>query len=102
LPTAWFEASAARARRFLFNRLESAALDVAPELRDWRALLDELGGEHVRLTGSGSAFFGIFDRPDEAEELCARVAEEAGRRGLPLRGRWVVAPAGHGAKLLEN
>ncbi|MBK7874796.1 MAG: 4-(cytidine 5'-diphospho)-2-C-methyl-D-erythritol kinase [Planctomycetes bacterium] len=102
LPDAWLEAPASDARRFLGNRLEAAALAVAPELARWRALFDALGAEHTRLTGSGSAFFALFDERDEAEEFGARVEARARSEGLLLRGRWTVRAAGSGAKVRES
>lgn len=102
LPRAWLDAPASDARRFLVNRLEAAALVVAPELARWRALFDALGTEHARLTGSGSAFFALFDTRGEAEQFGARVEERARAEGLLLRGRWTVGAAGSGAKVRES
>lgn len=101
LSPAWLDAPAARVRELLFNRLETAAIEVVEELSRWRALFDALGSPHVRLTGSGSAFFALFDDRREAEALGARVEAGARQQGLALRGRWIVRAAGHGAKLLE-
>lgn len=101
LPPAWFDAPVASVRQLCFNRLEAAATLIAPELARWRALFDELDAGHVRMTGSGSAFFALCDTRTEAEELHARCTAEARRRGLGLRGNWVIAPAAHGAKLTD-
>lgn len=99
LPPAWFDAPVASARQLCFNRLEAAAIEVAPELARWRALFDGSDAAHVRLTGSGSAFYGLCTERAEAVELSARCTAAAKSRGLALRGQWVLAPAGHGARL---
>jgi len=91
-----------RARAGLFNRLEEAALRAVPALVPWRRLLDEAGGEHLRLSGSGSAFFGLF--ADEAGASAAldelRVLVE--RRGLALRDAFLARARGAGAGAWES
>jgi 4-diphosphocytidyl-2C-methyl-D-erythritol kinase len=86
-------------RRFLFNELEAVALEAIPALVPWRKALDLGGGEHFRLSGSGSSFYGLFDTRDEAQGALDRVVDEARRRGLRERGRWITRPTGFGAKL---
>lgn len=51
----------------LFNDLEQAAFDCEPRLGTLHAELDGLGGHSVRMTGSGSCLFGLFDTRAEAE-----------------------------------
>lgn len=51
----------------LFNDLEHAAFDCEPRLGVLHATLDGLGGRRVRMTGSGSCLFGLFDTRAEAE-----------------------------------
>jgi 4-diphosphocytidyl-2-C-methyl-D-erythritol kinase len=50
--------------RALFNELEDAALEVAPDLkavvRRIRGVLSEAGARHMSLSGSGSTYFGLF------------------------------------------
>jgi 4-diphosphocytidyl-2-C-methyl-D-erythritol kinase len=71
-------------RRHLYNRLESAAFALHPELEALRARLAELLPNGARMTGSGSALYG----------LCASGAE-AGRLATRVRGEFAgfVAPA---------
>ncbi len=97
-----FERSVDDARRALFNHLESAALRAVPELEAWRRLLDREGAEHFRLSGSGSAFFGLFRDGSEARRVTERVRTAAVEAGLEVRGSWTLAPAGFGAKLVER
>lgn len=54
----------------LFNDLEPAAFAVEPRLRDVHSALERMEGRPVRMTGSGSAFFTIFDQEALAEGWC--------------------------------
>lgn len=101
LPPSWFDVPTTAARALLFNRLESAAAEVAPELREWRVLFESLEAGHARLTGSGSAFFVLCSGRAEGADLERRCTLEARRRGLGLRASRVLEPAGHGAKVQE-
>lgn len=92
----WF-GSVQALRSSSFNRLEEAALRAEPALRRWRDMLDEEGLGHVRLSGSGSTFFGVYAHRGQAQAALDRAVEECRRRGLALRGSWVVRSAGRGA-----
>jgi 4-diphosphocytidyl-2C-methyl-D-erythritol kinase len=52
----------------LFNDLEPAAFSLEPRLADLHSALDGLQGRRVRMTGSGSCFFTLFDDRKDAEE----------------------------------
>lgn len=67
--TPWLDgpAPAAALMPRLFNQLEPAAFTVQPRLGELHARLDGLSGRVVRMTGSGSALFTLFDRREEAE-----------------------------------
>lgn len=75
------------ARERLSTDLEAAALAVHPVLRRWRELLDEEEGDHLRLCGSGSSFFGLYEEAGEAEIALERFLRGASRRGLGVRYR---------------
>ncbi len=94
-----FERSLDDARRSLFNHLENAALRAVPELEAWRRLLDRENASHFRLSGSGSAFFGLFRDAADAEKSAARIGAAAVEAGLEVRDNRVVRPAGFGVKL---
>lgn len=51
----------------LFNDLEPAAFRVEPKLALLHAAIDGLQGRPVRMTGSGTALFTLFDDQKEAE-----------------------------------
>jgi 4-diphosphocytidyl-2-C-methyl-D-erythritol kinase len=64
----------------LFNDLEAPACAVTPALAGLAERLDRLAGGPVRMTGSGSAFFRLFDERAPAEALAERVRHELGVR----------------------
>jgi 4-diphosphocytidyl-2-C-methyl-D-erythritol kinase len=77
--------------RGLVNELEMAALEEAPELaarlRRIRETLREGGAGHVALSGSGSSYFGVFERAAGAEAARRRLtaAGFSAWRGRTLR-----------------
>jgi len=101
LPEGWTEMAASEVRPFLFNRLEAAAMEAVPRLRSWRETLDAAGRGLWHLSGSGSSCFALCDARAEAEELLERAQRSCRTAGIPIRGAWVLAPAGHGARKLE-
>lgn len=96
------EASAARlldmgadeARHELVNGLERAAVEAEPRLGRWFDLLDDLGLQHMRLAGSGSSLFGLFDpRTGAAQRAAEDIAKEAAAQSLNPRLLRVLKPA---------
>ncbi|HXX93010.1 MAG TPA: 4-(cytidine 5'-diphospho)-2-C-methyl-D-erythritol kinase [Planctomycetota bacterium] len=61
--------------RALFNRLESAAFDLHPKLGQARRALARLPFAGARMTGSGSALYGLCASRREAERLARKVRE---------------------------
>jgi len=100
-PPGWLAGPASRARPFLVNRLEPAALAAFPDLRRWRDLLDRRGLSHWRLSGSGSAFFGIYDGREEAESARDELRTACREASLEARCAWAGPPAGRGANIVE-
>ena len=56
------------------NDLERSALFLNPELARFRNLIEEKGGTRFRMTGSGSAFFSLFDSPGSARAVFEAVS----------------------------
>ena len=73
-----------RWRAELTNDFEAPILERHPEIAEVKRLLEEGGAEYAALSGSGAAFFGVFEREADALEAAA----EAERRGL---GVWTSA-----------
>lgn len=59
----------------LYNDLEPAAFGVHPSLRALHRILEQIARGPVRLTGSGSAFFRLFDDAEAAERFAAEAAD---------------------------
>jgi 4-diphosphocytidyl-2-C-methyl-D-erythritol kinase len=58
----------------LVNDLERPAFDVSPELRRLRETAERHLGRIVRMSGSGSTLFTLFDTETEAQDAADRVA----------------------------
>lgn len=93
--------------RGLSNELETAALEEAPDLEARigriRAVLEREGAVLASLTGSGSAFFGLFGRRDAAARAQRVLSREGFRAHLTrtltareYRRVWVDALGGRG------
>jgi 4-diphosphocytidyl-2-C-methyl-D-erythritol kinase len=64
--------------RELVNDLEAPAFAIEPTLGKLRADIEQTLGRIVRMSGSGSSLFTLFDTKEEAETAAARI----GRDGL--------------------
>ncbi|MEE9584002.1 MAG: 4-(cytidine 5'-diphospho)-2-C-methyl-D-erythritol kinase [Candidatus Brocadiales bacterium] len=62
----------------LFNRLEEVALELYPELRRFKGLLESYLSDGVLLSGSGSAIYGHCENQREANNI----KEALGKRGI--------------------
>jgi 4-diphosphocytidyl-2-C-methyl-D-erythritol kinase len=71
--------------RVLFNRLESAAFALHPELSALRTRLAERLPGGARMTGSGSALYGLCASGAEARRLAQRVRREFAGFVAPAR-----------------
>lgn len=72
-------------QRWMANDLEPAARRAVPDLERWFTLLDGLGLGHMRLAGSGSSFFGVFDGGGAAAEAHSAILRAAAAAGLAHR-----------------
>jgi 4-diphosphocytidyl-2-C-methyl-D-erythritol kinase len=68
-----------------FNRLESAAFALHPELGALRARLTEMLPNGARMTGSGSALYGLCGSAAEARRLVRRVRRKLAGFVAPAR-----------------
>ena len=60
------------------NDFERTAFSRTPRLRELRDALAASGVRLARMTGSGSALFGVFDESGRAEEVAAEMGDMAG------------------------
>jgi 4-diphosphocytidyl-2-C-methyl-D-erythritol kinase len=77
--------SAARLMEVLYNDLEPAAFAVAPQLHRLAERVTELATGPVRMSGSGSTLYRLFDRRDDAALFAGEVQQR-------LSVRTAVAP----------
>jgi 4-diphosphocytidyl-2-C-methyl-D-erythritol kinase len=77
------------------NDLYPAALDLRPDLGDWRAELTDRWARPVMLSGSGPGLFAYFE--DRAE-----AAEAAGLASTDARARFAASPVLFGTRLLTG
>jgi 4-diphosphocytidyl-2-C-methyl-D-erythritol kinase len=97
-----FDRMSADARR---NDFEVVAFQLAPEIERAKAALLKTGARAARLTGSGSAVFGVFDNGDAQERAIQMVELETGWRVFPCRtvGRsYYEAAMGAASEILAN
>ncbi len=73
---AWTQLDSTRLLPLLVNDLEPAAFIVRPELGKLRDRTERLIGRTVRMSGSGSALFTLFDDEAEAREAAVRAERE--------------------------
>ncbi len=73
----WSQLDALRLLPKLANDLEPAAFALHPQLGQLRQTCEERLGRPVRMSGSGSTLFTLFDTPDEATEAAESVADLA-------------------------
>lgn len=83
-----------RIRKVLFNRLEEVACKIHPELALFQEKLANMGVPQPRLTGSGSALYGIFATTEQAQDMLAKVE---GQLGGAHRGVFVAQFSERGA-----
>lgn len=71
----------------LANDLEPAAFSLAPQLGELRTEIEQRLHRPVRMSGSGSTLFTLYDTVDEADAAIGGVAG-----GLPPGVRWLASP----------
>jgi len=69
---------------YVANDLEEAAIRLRPSLKGLRTTLETAGARAVAMTGSGAAFFGLFEDPAAAETAAGRT-REAGYAAMTSR-----------------
>ncbi|WP_428939020.1 4-(cytidine 5'-diphospho)-2-C-methyl-D-erythritol kinase [Fontivita pretiosa] len=78
----WAELSAGPLMQRLINDLEPAAFALCPQLATLRQQIEQALGRPVRMSGSGSSLFTLFDKFDEAQDAVARITNSWPVRAL--------------------
>ncbi len=69
----------------LVNDMESAAFDLAPLLATWRAKAEQILGRIVRMSGSGSSLFTLFDAEEPARQASGLLQSQLHLRSVACR-----------------
>jgi 4-diphosphocytidyl-2C-methyl-D-erythritol kinase len=83
--TRWIDLSANELLPRLVNDLEPAAFAIRPELGEIRENAQRLLGRPVRMSGSGSTLFTLFDEREAAEKAAADLALEAALQPMAVQ-----------------
>jgi 4-diphosphocytidyl-2-C-methyl-D-erythritol kinase len=78
----WADLSAGPLLARLVNDLEPPAFALCPQLAELRSDIEQAIGRPVRMSGSGSSLFTIFDENDEALSAAARIEQKYGVRAI--------------------
>ena len=80
----WTGVSAMQLLPKLVNDLEAPAFSISKELGDLRSRAEAIAGRPVRMSGSGSSLFTLFDERGEAEEAAAKLTQELAVRATAV------------------
>lgn len=86
---AWADLESNKLLPLLVNDLEGPSFALRPELGELRREIELRLGRPVRMSGSGSSLFTLFDHANEAEVAARQVGRQLGVRALAVE----VAPA---------
>jgi 4-diphosphocytidyl-2-C-methyl-D-erythritol kinase len=76
----WTKLSSLELLPRLVNDLEAPAFAIAPSLGDLRSRIERIVARPVRMSGSGSSLFTLFDDGTEARDASARIMRDTGER----------------------
>jgi 4-diphosphocytidyl-2-C-methyl-D-erythritol kinase len=83
--SAWVRLGAQNLLANLVNDLEAPAFAIAPELAELRHRAELLLKRPVRMSGSGSSLFTLFDEHEEAESAAQKLGEQFAVRALAVQ-----------------
>jgi 4-diphosphocytidyl-2-C-methyl-D-erythritol kinase len=91
---AWADLESNKLLPLLVNDLEAPSFALRPELGELRREIEVRLGRPVRMSGSGSSLFTLFDQANEAEVAARQVGRQLGVRALAVE----LAPALNGGR----
>ena len=68
----------------LVNDLEAPAFNISPTLGEVRQSAERLLRRPVRMSGSGSSLFSLFDRQDAAQDAAEQLERDLRERAVPV------------------
>jgi 4-diphosphocytidyl-2-C-methyl-D-erythritol kinase len=82
--SAWSKLGACDLLPMLVNDLEAPAFAIEPRLAELRNRAEKLIGRPVRMSGSGSSLFTLFDNSQQADSAAHQIFEHLGIRALAV------------------
>jgi 4-diphosphocytidyl-2C-methyl-D-erythritol kinase len=80
----WVAMDSAALLPLLVNDLEAPAFSLRPELGKLREFLEDTIGRPVRMSGSGSSLFTLFDEREEAIDAAQEIVAVNGVRAMAV------------------
>ena len=80
----WMKLSSLDLLPMLRNDLESAAFQIDPQLGQTKAEMEQLLGRPVRMSGSGSSLFSLYDNEADAREAARLVMQRDNLQALTV------------------
>lgn len=80
----WCQADSTQLLAHLRNDLEQPAFSLDPKLGDLRKEIEQLLARTVRMSGSGSSLFTLFDHEQDAEQAASAVSSNLHVRAIPV------------------
>jgi 4-diphosphocytidyl-2-C-methyl-D-erythritol kinase len=80
----WTRLSSEELLPLLVNDLERPAFDIAPALGSFRGRLERTLGRPVRMSGSGSSLFTLFDNRDSANDAADRILRNENEKAIAV------------------
>lgn len=81
----WADLSAGPLLSRLVNDLEAPAFAVCPQLGQLRADMEKSLGRTVRMSGSGSSLFTLFDEKSESDAAAAHIVQKHALRAIAVQ-----------------
>jgi 4-diphosphocytidyl-2-C-methyl-D-erythritol kinase len=69
----------------LVNDLEAPAFEIAPELADLRQRVERKVGRPMRMSGSGSSLFTLFDLREQAVALAPQIEQDERQKAIVVK-----------------
>jgi 4-diphosphocytidyl-2-C-methyl-D-erythritol kinase len=83
-PNQWCTANSLQLLARLRNDLEPPAFSLDPKLGDLRKEIEQLLARTVRMSGSGSSLFTLFDHEPDAQQAASTVSSRLHIRAIPV------------------
>jgi 4-diphosphocytidyl-2C-methyl-D-erythritol kinase len=80
----WTNLTSSELLPHLINDLETPAFSLQPKLKEIKDFIESTLSRIVRMTGSGSTLFTLYDEPDEPKSMALKVNQALNLRAIPV------------------